>query len=92
MSPIELNLKIYYSFNFFSGIFGIQNFLQKYIIGLAQPLCKSDVVITSRAISHEESARPRGFAWQRREAVSRIGIARPSTLAHAMSDTGSMLI
>jgi hypothetical protein len=38
---------------FFSGIFGMQNFLQKYTIGLVQPLHKSDVEMTSRAVSRE---------------------------------------
>ena len=66
---MELNLKIYYSFNFFLEIFGMQNFLQKYTVDLAQPLHENDIGVTLRTVSRGESARPRGLAEQKSETV-----------------------
>ena len=45
----------------------MQNFLQKYTIGLAQPLHENDVEMTSQAVSHAESASRAGISARPRD-------------------------
>ena len=72
-----LNLKIHCSFNFFSGIFGMQNLLQKYTICIAQPLRENDMGITLRTVSLSENARPRGLTeWKSDQPISDTGAMR----------------
>ena len=59
MNLLELNLKIYYSFNFFSGIFGIQKLVQKYTVSVAHSLRENGITRWKR-----ETARSRGMEEQ----------------------------
>jgi hypothetical protein len=77
----ELNLKIYYLFNFFK-IFGMQNLLYKYTIGLAQSLRENNVEMTSRPVSCRESARPHGLAQANSDTTQAI-----NAIAQAKIDT-----
>ena len=63
---LKLNLKIYCSFFFLRNIWDAK-YLQKYTVNLAQSLRENGVSVTSRAVSHEENARPRSRGMEERD-------------------------
>jgi hypothetical protein len=52
---------------FFRNIRDAIFFVQKYTVGLAQPLCENDVRVTLQAVSRGERARPRGLMERKSE-------------------------
>lgn len=58
---------------FFSEIFGMQIFLQKYTVDLAHLLRENNAGVTSWTVSCGESARPHGLARLRRETARSRG-------------------